>query len=141
MKLFHDLSQTAFLNNGSFAGFAISLNKMLLWIQQSVTKTNYRRMLFKKQKSHCIARMILMGLMFVSLNISAQLEQNFSANVYCVCNDDQSGNGAGDGTFNETLVFTGPCGLEVYTGSGSQPPALASLPFTSSSPDPMTGAL
>ena len=139
MKLFHDLSHATILLYTGAVDFAISLNEKLLLNKQRVTKTNYRQMFLEKTKTHNLAKLLLVGLIFLSVDLSAQLETNTGATSNCVCNNDQSSNGAGDGTFSETLVFTGPCGLEVFTGSGSQPPALANLPFTSSTPDPMTG--
>ncbi len=75
----------------------------------------------------------------VIMTLNAQFVENTLLTDQCVCNNDQSANGAEDGTFSETIVITGPCGLNIFTGSGSQPPGLASLPFNSSTPDPMTG--
>ncbi len=37
----------------------------------------------------------------------------------CACNDDQSENGAGDGTFTETVQIIGPAGFDLVTGVGS----------------------
>ena len=37
----------------------------------------------------------------------------------CVCNNDQSFNGAGDGTFGEVIEIIGPAGLSLLVGAGS----------------------
>ncbi len=37
----------------------------------------------------------------------------------CSCNDDQSANGAGDGTFSETVQVFGPTGFDLVVGAGS----------------------
>ncbi len=62
-------------------------------------------------------------------NIS--LEYNTDLSDPCACNDDQSANGAQDGTFSETVTFTGTCGLDIFVGAGSTPASLEGLAFTS----------
>ncbi len=55
---------------------------------------------------------------------------DFSANDPCACNNDQSANGAGDGTFSETVTVTGPPGLIVQASvasSGMDIPAPAAF--------------
>jgi hypothetical protein len=37
----------------------------------------------------------------------------------CVCNDDQTANGAADGTFGETIQVFGPTGFDLVVGAGS----------------------
>ena len=46
-------------------------------------------------------------------------EPDFSASDPCACNDDQSANGAGDGTFSETVSITGPSFGNICVGPGS----------------------
>lgn len=52
-------------------------------------------------------------------DVDIELEQDLSASDPCSCNNDQSANGAGDGTFTETVVITGTSGLELCAGPGS----------------------
>ncbi len=63
-------------------------------------------------------------------NISLEYADNDLSDP-CACNADQSANGAGDGTFSETVTFTGTCGLTIVVGSASTPASLVGLPFTS----------
>ncbi len=53
-----------------------------------------------------------------TLSISAAC---FGFNAYdpCVCNNDQTANGAGDGTFLETVVVTGEAGVDLCVGPNS----------------------
>jgi hypothetical protein len=44
---------------------------------------------------------------------------DFQIDDPCACNNDQSFNGAGDGTFAEEVTIGGPAGLELVIGSGS----------------------
>lgn len=54
-----------------------------------------------------------------SCDILIELEQDLTASDPCSCNNDQSANGAGDGTFSEEVVITGTPGLELCAGPGS----------------------
>ncbi len=63
-------------------------------------------------------------------NISLEYADNELSDP-CACNGDQSANGAGDGTFSETVTFTGTCGLTIVVGAGSTPASLVGLPFSS----------
>ncbi len=52
-------------------------------------------------------------------DVMIELEQDLTASDPCSCNNDQSANGAGDGTFSESVVITGTPGLELCAGPGS----------------------
>ncbi len=47
------------------------------------------------------------------------VSNSFSADDPCTCNGDQSANGAGDGTFNETITVTGPPNVIVQASAAS----------------------
>ncbi|MDA8693495.1 hypothetical protein N9L92_05470, partial [Saprospiraceae bacterium] len=64
-------------------------------------------------------------------NCNAAFELNFMASDPCVCNNDQSANGAGDGTFAETVVVTGTCGFNLQVAPGAMPASLVGMMFTS----------
>ncbi len=70
---------------------------------------------------------------------NASFELDFMASDPCACNNDQSANGAGDGTFSETVVVTGTCGFDLFASGTSTPASIAGAMFTSGPIDPVTG--
>ena len=56
---------------------------------------------------------------FMAAVTEAELRQNLLASDPCDCNNDQSENGAMDGTFSEQVVLEGTAGLSLEIGPGS----------------------
>ncbi len=72
-------------------------------------------------------------------NCNANFEPDFVAADPCSCNNDQSANGAGDGTFSETVSVVGTCGFTLFADAGASPASIAGAMFTAGPPDPASG--